>query len=862
MARTSINNIISFAIVLLLTGNVVFAQAPEIPSSVSFGGITVKFDRGAQDIIEEDVKSLMSNKKFWEEKMDRAIMHFPIVEGILMDEEVPIDFKYLAVQESSFRPDVVSSSNAVGYWQFKPETARELNLRVDNDVDERKNISSSTHAAAWYLKKNNQQFNNWVTTLYSYYQGAGGVKKVVPASWAYAREVTLTSKTDRYMLRFFAHKIALESGIERYKSPNTYILMESDYGKGQSLDEIAQSLNVPAAELKNHNKWLNDDKVPNDREYLITLPVPLDQVASVREKLSLPPSQTAVASVYEDTGYPVIKKSAIQLEEPNSPTLYEINGLPGIEARAGDKPKTLAKAAGIRTPRFMRYNDLLADMPLVPGQVYYLSRKHKKASTPSHTARPGDTWLSVSQQYGIRLVSLLKFNRTTSRNYPIQTGQVLFLNKKRPRKQPIEIIAPPQPASPAKKDSDIAAAGVAVVPQKTPASATTSPAASNGDIPSNASGRKKYTPVLVEKNEGSAAKETEPAAAPAGTAASAGKTTSNAPGLYKPSGKASAPGAPAAGAPAAGSPAAGSPAAGTPAGASSSANTNDRVVIITQDDTNSTFKSTDEEKPAGKSSAPSKVVTPNTTRTTAPSGSVYTRMRAERAAEGENEAPAKKETEPAKWSTAEEKNVAASVSSEAPAYHTVQSGDTYFGIASKYNLSLRELLTLNNRSAQSRLVTGQRLIVSKSGEAAPAPTKVTVERPTAASTFKTPEEIKEETRLSATPGSEFHTVQSGQTYYSVSKAYGISIKELLELNNLSDSDRLKSGQKLRVKRGEGGESTAESQPSGSQTHTVAPGETLFRIAQNYHTSVDDIKKLNNMSGNSVMVGQKLKIPQQ
>ncbi|MGG7661184.1 LysM peptidoglycan-binding domain-containing protein [Dyadobacter sp. BHUBP1] len=843
MARTSINNIISFVIVLLLTGNAVFAQAPEIPSSVSFGGITVKFDRSAQNIIEEDIKSLMSNRKFWEEKMDRAIMHFPIVEGILMDEEVPIDFKYLAVQESSFRPDVVSSSNAVGYWQFKPETARELNLRVDKDVDERKNISSSTHAAAWYLKKNNQQFNNWVTTLYSYYQGAGGVKKVVPANWAYAREVTLTGKTDRYMLRFFAHKIALESGIERYKSPNAYVLMESDYGKGQSLDDIARSLGVPAAELKNHNKWLNDDKVPDDREYLITLPVPVDQVASVREKLSLPPRQTAVASVYEDTGYPVLKKSAVQLKEPNSPTLYEINGLPGIEARVGDKPKTLAKAAGIRTPRFMRYNDLLADMPLVPGQVYYLSRKHKKASAPSHVARPGDTWLSVSQQYGIRLVNLLKFNRTTSRNYPIQTGQVLFLNKKRPRKQPIEIIAPPQPTAPAKKDSIIAAAGTSVVPQKAPASASTSPAASNSNIPSNASGRKKYTPVLVEKNESGATKETEPvAAAPSATTSSAGKTAETAGNLYKPSGKTPS-----------------GTAANAPATTPSTANINDRVVIITQDDTNSTFKSAEEEKPAGKSSTPGKVVTPNTTRTTASSGSVYTRMRAERAAEGENEAPAKKETEPARWNSNEEKNAA--TASSAPAYHTVQPGDTYFGIASKYNLSLRELLTINNRSAQSRLVSGQRLLVSKSGEEA-APAKVAVERPAPASTFKTPEEIKEETRLAATPGSEFHTVQSGQTYYSISKAYGISIKELLDLNNLNDSDRLKSGQKLRVKRGEGGESEAVSQPSGSQTHTVAPGETLFRIAQTYHTSVDDIKKLNNMSGNSVMVGQKLKIPQQ
>ena len=287
------------------------------------------------------------------------------------------------------------------------------------------------------------------------------------------------------------------------------------------------------------------------------------------------------------------------------------------------------------------------------------------------------------------------------------------------------------------------------------------------------------------------------------------------------------------------------------------------MVVITQDDTNSTFKSTDEEKPAVKPNTPGKVVTPNDTRTTATSGSVYSRMRTERASrEPEKEAP-KKDNEPSNWSTAEEKNVA--TAPVAPSHHTVQSGETYFSIANKYNLSLRELLTLNNRTAQSRLVSGQRLIVSKSGEEtarAEAPSKVVVERPAPASTFRTPEEVKEETRLSATPGSEFHVVQSGQTYYSISKAYNISLRELLELNNLSDSDRLKSGQRLRVRKGEGGESESVSQPSGAQTHTVAPGETLFRIAQTYHTNVEDIKKLNNMSGNSVMVGQKLKIPQQ
>ncbi|WP_031530395.1 LysM peptidoglycan-binding domain-containing protein [Dyadobacter crusticola] len=834
MARTFIKNIKYLAvawILSLVTISQSFSQTPEIPASVSFGGITVKFDRGAQNLIEEDVKSLMSNKKFWEEKMDRAILHFPIVEGILMDEEVPIDFKYLAVQESSFRPDVISTSNAVGYWQFKPETAIGLNLRVDDKIDERKNISSSTHAAAWYLKKNNQQFNNWVTTLYSYYLGAGGVRKIVPASWAYAREVTLTAKTDRYMLRFFAHKIALEAGIERYKSPNTLVLIESDLGKGKSLDQIATSLGISSAELKNYNRWLVDDKIPSDREYLVTIPVPVSQVAEVREKLSLPPQQTTVASVYEESGYPVLKKTS---PPSQSPALYEINGLKGVEATPGAKPKTLAKAGGLRTPKFMRYNDMLAEMPLVPGQVYYLSRKHKKASTPFHTARPGDTWHSVSQQYGVRLVNLLKYNRTTSRNYPIQTGQVLFLDKKRPRKQPIEIIAPPQTTPPAAKDPVIA-----VVPEKTPATAANT-------IPDKPSGRKKYTPVLVEKTESATPAETRPTE----TVSPAASTAS--PATVPPVTASTS-----------------VPKTGAVAPASKQPGTmqesDDRVVIITQDNTDTSFKSTEEQRPIAKADGPSKVVTPNETRTTA-STSVYARQRAaaeERAAR-ENAA---KEVSTSAGTTA------------AAATHTVVSGDTYFGIASKYNLSLRELLDLNNRSAQARLVVGQKLIVSKSGTenaAAPvaeratpektAPERIAVTRSEPAATFKTPEEIKHETRLTADPNAEFHVAQGGQTYYSISRAYGLTIRELFELNNLSTSDKLKTGQRLRVRRDAGNPSDNEAVnqaiSGGAQTHIVAAGETLFRIAQTYRTSIEELKRLNNISGNSVMVGQKLKIPQQ
>ena len=69
-------------------------------------------------------------------------MHF--VEEILKRQGIPEDFKYLAIQEGEFISDAVSSSNAVGFWQFKKASAQELGVRVDAAVDERKHIIAST----------------------------------------------------------------------------------------------------------------------------------------------------------------------------------------------------------------------------------------------------------------------------------------------------------------------------------------------------------------------------------------------------------------------------------------------------------------------------------------------------------------------------------------------------------------------------------------------------------------------------------------------------------------------------------------------------------------------------------------------
>ena len=67
----------------------------------------------------------------------------------------------------------------VGFWQFKEGTAREVGLTVDRNIDERMNITASSHAAAKYLKKNNFFFDNWIYALLAYNTGPGGAEQHV-----------------------------------------------------------------------------------------------------------------------------------------------------------------------------------------------------------------------------------------------------------------------------------------------------------------------------------------------------------------------------------------------------------------------------------------------------------------------------------------------------------------------------------------------------------------------------------------------------------------------------------------------------------------------------------------------------------
>jgi len=106
----------------------------------------------------------------------------------------------------------------------------------------------------------------------------------------------------------------------------------------------------------------------------------------------------------------------------------------------------------------------------------------------------------------------------------------------------------------------------------------------------------------------------------------------------------------------------------------------------------------------------------------------------------------------------------------------------------------------------------------------------------------------------------YHTVKQGETLFSISKNYDTSIDKIRELNNLS-SNIISVGQRLIVDAGSKAESVAEEKEKkrAGKIHTVTSGQSLYSVSKKYDVTIARIKELNNLRGNTINIGQKLVI---
>ena len=427
-------------IVSLCTGPAYAQRVVTVPQEIQFANQRLELSRAARKKIQTDVDALIRHEKYFMAKVERIDAYFPLIEAVLDEERVPEDIKYLVIQESALVGDAVSSSNAIGYWQFKEPSAREVGLTINGAVDERMHIVAATRGAARYLKKNNATFDNWLYALIAYYEGPGGALKKTNKSKYGARKMRLESDTHWYALKFLSHKLAFEAAVGQNPSPPVQLTAHAGY-EGQTLGDVARVFDVTEEDLSPYNHWLRQRRIPQNKTYSVIVPqfdeppveAPLAQNKApqpvTKKQTKAQPTEQAIdnptyfAERTDTEEFPIIEQRKSRVF---------INGIPGIVARAGEDVGALARRAEVSSSKLVRYNDLTSrNARIEEGQAYYVRSKRNRALAHYHTAAPGETLWSISQRLGIKLKKLMRNNRLREEK-DLAAGQVLWARFIRP----------------------------------------------------------------------------------------------------------------------------------------------------------------------------------------------------------------------------------------------------------------------------------------------------------------------------------------------------------------------------------------------------------------------------------------------
>jgi membrane-bound lytic murein transglycosylase D len=346
-------------------------------------------------------------------RLEQGTRYEPMIRAKMREGGLPEDMYYLALIESGFDPNAYSRAAAVGMWQFMTSTARDMGMRVDWWVDERRDPIRSTSAAVRFIKGLKEQFGSLYLAAAAYNGGPGRVARGLTR---YADDLEGTTGDDLFFA--LAGKDYLRNETREYvpqliaaaliaKEPQRYGMKLTPLppfaydsvrvGPATPLAAIAHAACTTVGRVQELNPQVLRGMTPPKDSFLVRLPV-------------------GAADGFSDS------LAALPAGERR--------GMSTVVSKKGESGESIARKAGIATRQIAIYNPKVKRLKngnLVPGQAILvptaavvaasvavpdpaIERYGSSRSTTMHVVKSGETLGALAKKYHTTTAALMRAN--------------------------------------------------------------------------------------------------------------------------------------------------------------------------------------------------------------------------------------------------------------------------------------------------------------------------------------------------------------------------------------------------------------------------------------------------------------------
>jgi membrane-bound lytic murein transglycosylase D len=384
-----------------------------------------------------------------------------LLEHILSEEGVPREFGALPWIESSYELGCYSSMGAAGPWQIVRETARNFDLRMDGEVDERFSWVSSTRAAARLLRYLRNRFGNWTLALAAYNCGEGGLSHAINGSDSSFLELDLPAETEAFVPRF-ASALAAYRQVDDPGRPLSIIWVPPSI----DLRILAAVCGVPPDTIVALNRCYLRERTPSYGDgWDLIVPASIAGAAFTRAwmidgdryQVGDGESWTSVSRLLgiseealreANPGITIQSGTLLSLPEPDDLPVNvcsgEAEGFFWYTVRSGDTLGEIGEMVGVGSSEVAVWNDISRTSTIYPGQRLILRgtppegaeeapgpQQPDQAPSPggpvTHVVQAGDTLWDLANEYGVTVEQITELNSLSGTN--LRIGQELVIRE-------------------------------------------------------------------------------------------------------------------------------------------------------------------------------------------------------------------------------------------------------------------------------------------------------------------------------------------------------------------------------------------------------------------------------------------------